>query len=302
MRSPRLRPPAAVALAAALALSGCGGPSRRIPQLTSTVRPGIAPTPPAQGAYFGAQVSARPGLAMFEKDLGRRLDLVPVYRGWAQSFDGVLPAGDRYPLLTWGGTDTVQIAQGRQDVLIRQRARTIKATGRPVFLRWLPEMDSTALRGQVHSPAAYIAAWDHIREIFREVGAENVAWVWCAGAGGGAAYYPGDGQVDWIGVDEPAKTGYTDLRDLITPFTTWAKNHPKPIMVGEFGVPASYGARRVEWLRNAAKTLQNPQIKAVVYSDDGRSSVDGDPAALSALRELATAPYFNPRGLPVSSG
>jgi hypothetical protein len=32
-----------------------------------------------------------------------------------------------------------------------------------------------------------------------------------------------------------------------------------------------------------------------------RFTLDGDPAAVSAMRELATTPYFNPRNVPVSS-
>jgi hypothetical protein len=31
-------------------------------------------------------------------------------------------------------------------------------------------------------------------------------------------------------------------------------------------------------------------------------SLDGDQSAMSAMRELATTPHFNPRNLPVSSG
>ena len=54
------------------------------------------------------------------------------------------------------------------------------------------------------------------------------------------------------------------------------------------------------------------QIKAAVYFDsdmqdrgaDPREqySLDGDQQAMSAMRELATTPYFNPRNLPVASG
>jgi hypothetical protein len=84
-------------------------------------------------------------------------------------------------------------------------------------------------------------------------------------------------------------------------------------MIAEFGVPKSYGTRRAEWLREAAETLQDPQVKAVVYFDSDEQaanardkrhaySVTGDKHAMSALRELATTPYFNPRNLPVTSG
>jgi len=222
-------------------------------------------------------------------------------------------------MLSWNGVDTRQITSGSQDEVIRQRARAIKATGRPIFLRWQWEMDRANIRQRIHSPEDYIAAWKRIRSIFRQLQVDNVAWVWCPTAKGftgkdkAANYYPGDDQVDWLcadaypAYDEP----YGDLSGVMADFMEWAKAHPKPIMIGEFGVPRSYGPRRAEWLRNAAKTLQNPQVKAVLYFNSGiedrqtddrvQFSLDGDNPAMSAMRELATLPFFNPRNVPVQS-
>jgi beta-mannanase len=223
---------------------------------------------------------------------------------------------NRHLLLSWGGIDTKAIVTGGGDRVIRERARAIKATGKPIFLRWQPEMDRSALRSTVNSPADYVAAWKHIRTVFRQEQVDNVAWVWCptaAGfAGGGAAadYFPGDDQIDWLCADAYPGTGsdYRDASEALNAFMEWAKTRPKPIMVAEFGVPRSYDERRAEWLRKAAKTLQNPQIRAVIYFDSDKAgraaerySLGGDRAATSALREFATTPYFNPRNRPVSS-
>jgi hypothetical protein len=75
-------------------------------------------------------------------------------------------------------------------------------------------------------------------------------------------------------------------------------------MIGEFGVPQSYGpSRRAQWLREAQHVvLGDRQIKAVVYYDanpagqgpEGRYSLDGDAPALGAFRSMARQPYFNP--------
>ncbi|WP_231403673.1 glycoside hydrolase family 26 protein [Actinomadura viridis] len=345
-----------VAALAVLALTaGCTDGAGATPTITTTARAGVAPVPPGQGAYFGAWVppsgaepapratgsasptrSASPSGAAsarsvpeqvrdFERDLGRRLDIVQNYRGWKSAFpsreDSALLGGDnRYLLLTWAGADTKEIVAGEHDALIRERARAIRATGKPIFLRWQRDMDKEGLRDRVHGPAEFIAAWKHIRQIFQREKVDNVAWVWCPTAGGfgsrnAPSYYPGDDQVDWICVD--AQPGgdhdYRDLSETLKLFLEWADDRPKPIMVAEFGVPRSYGARRAEWLRKAAETLQNPQVKAVVYfnSDEQaeeprderrRYSVTDDKRAVSALRELATTPYFNPQNLPVTSG
>jgi hypothetical protein len=323
-------------LTLALAACGGGGDDAGAPPIKSTLRPGVAPTPPSEGAYLGAWVNPPEddhnqqgrvdALSTFEGRLGRKLDIVHTYRTWRQPFpreaDTAILDSNRRLLLSWNGVDTKVIASGQNDPLIRKRAQAIKATGKPIFLRWQWEMDRPNIRTKIHSPAAFIAAWKHIREIFREEGVDNVAWVWCPTAKGfegtgrdqAARYYPGDDQVDWICADAypGIEYEYRDLSEAMRAFMTWVKAHPKPIMIGEFGVPRSYGDRRAEWLRKAAETLQNPQIKAVVYFDsdmqdrgaDPREqySLDGDQQAMSAMRELATTPYFNPRNLPVTSG
>ncbi|MBC6459072.1 hypothetical protein HKK72_14360 [Actinomadura sp. HBU206391] len=309
---------------------GCAGSEAKAPQIKSTVRPGVAPTPSAQGAYFGAFVEpsrsyrGRPGplgaVTGFEASLGREMDVVHTFRNWDQPFpreaDTAVLNSNRYLLLSWNGTDTKVVASGAGDRVIRERARAIKATAKPIFLRWQPGMDRSALRSRINSPADYVAAWKHIRAVFRQEGVDNVAWVWCPTAAGfadgkAAEYYPGDEEIDWICGDAYPGTGadYRDVSEAMKNFMDWAKSHPKPIMVAEFGVPRSYAGRRAEWLRKAAKTLQNPQVKAVVYFDSDKAgktsaerySLGGDQAATSAMREFATTPYFNPRNLPVKS-
>ncbi|NVI87044.1 hypothetical protein HUX53_07125 [Actinomadura sp. BRA 177] len=335
--------------------AGCGDGAGAAPKITTTARAGVAPVPPKQGAYFGAWVppegtgrpssspsgapsgtpsgspsgkdAGKPGMApiaRFEQRLGRQLDIVQSYRSWKSDFPGALEKsvadGNRYLLLTWGGADTRKIVQGEYDDLIAKRARAVKDLGKPVFLRWSRDMDRSSAGKRVHSPADYIAAWKHLREIFKEQQVDNVAWVWCPTARGfggpdAGSYYPGDDQVDWICAD--AQPGgdydYRDLSESVKLFMEWARKHKKPIMIAEFGVPKAYGTRRADWLREAAKTLQDPQVKAVVYfnsdeqAENARDkrraySVNGDKHATSALRELATTPYFNPRNLPVTSG
>ncbi|MEU5991874.1 hypothetical protein ABZ806_23120 [Spirillospora sp. NPDC047418] len=301
---------------------GRGPSSSPSPSGSPTRSPSGSPSATPTGKDAG-----KPGMAPiagFEQRLGRQLDIVQSYRGWKSDFPGDLEKsvadGNRYLLLTWGGADTREIVQGKYDDLIAKRARAVKALGKPVFLRWSRDMDRSAAQKRVHSPGDFVAAWKHLREVFTQQKVDNVAWVWCPtvrGFGGADAgsFYPGDDQVDWICAD--AESGgdydYRDLSESVKPFLQWARKHQKPIMIAEFGVPKSYGTRRAEWLRGAAETLQDPQVKAVVYFDSDEQaanardkrhaySVTGDTHAMSALRELATTPYFNPRNLPVTSG
>jgi hypothetical protein len=296
---------------------------------TSTGGSGGAVPAPKQGAYFGAwvkpltlnQEERYAAVQERERTLGRQFDVVHTYRTWHEDFpresDNRFLASNRYLMLSWNGIDTKKIVSGRQDHVIRERARAIKGTGKALFLRWQWEMERPNIRYRIHSPADYIAAWRHIRKVFASENVENAAWVWCPTAKGfpadrAADYYPGDAYVDWICTDAypGIQYGYRDLSEVMAPFMAWAAKRPKPIMVGEFGVPRTYGARRAEWLRKATKVLRNPQIKAVLYFDSDQEgkvddarlayALDGDSAAMSAMRELAASPHFNPRRLPVA--
>jgi hypothetical protein len=286
-----------------------------------TVNPARAPTPPVHGAYFGARV--RPpiytepaevaAIDRLQRQIGRRLDIVHVYHLWQDPFPNssdlaFLRQGSML-LLSWSGTDTRAIAAGKYDSLIRQRALAIKAIGKRIFLEWRWEMDRAGLRAQIHSPADYIAAWDHIRSIFAQEHVDNVAWVWCPTAygfanGTAAAYYPGNNEVNWVCVDAyPGPGPYRSFATIVQPFLNWASHHSKPVMIGEYGVPDTYGEQqRAQWLWGAARTVRgNAQIKALIYFDANAKNayalVPGSPA-LQAFRGIAHVPYFNPVRLP----
>jgi len=155
---------------------------------------GHGPRVPRHGAYVGAWVEPQrrgdPGswtraVQRFESNVGRRLDVVNLFRRWHEDFPDaterhLLRTGHRL-MFSWGGgnLDTRVILSGADDALIRSRARRIKALHAPVFMRWRWEMDRTDLRAKVWSPADYIAAWRHVRTIFAQVGTDNVSWVWC---------------------------------------------------------------------------------------------------------------------------
>lgn len=333
-----------VVVGVALALANSSGKARQggagpaptriaAPIPTTTTNPARAPAMPAGGAYFGAfgqpaaftQQSAVAAVDSLQSQVGRRLDIVHSYLKWRAPFPtasqrAFISGGSRL-LLSWAGTDTLAVASGADDSWIRQRALAIKATHKPIFLEWRWEMNRPNLRAQVHSPADYIAAWDHIRSIFAQEHVENVAWVWCptaigfTGAGGqpsAAAFYPGNSEVDWVCSDAYPRAGpYTSFADVVQPFLAWASHIAKPIMIGEYGVPRSYGAQpRAQWLRGAAQTVRDdPQIKALVYFDgdpigNGPQTdygLDNGSAPMLAFRRVAGERYFNPSGLPVST-
>lgn len=333
-----------IVLSIGLSLAACstsGSNATVTPPTTSTTSPEVIASPsgpldsnspvsvPVTGAYVGAWNAPAPiqynqqdrmaAVSSFEQQINRPLDIVHTYRKWDDpTFSDAelefIRQGHTL-LYSWAGTDTRQIVSGKYDTLIRQRADDVRDMSRPILMEWRWEMDRPNLRVEVWGGADYIAAWKHIRGIFQEERVTNASWVWCPTVNGFADgdapdFYPGDDQVDWICVDAYPDSATSSMLDLLRPFLQWAAIRPKPVMIGEYGVPRSLApADRAGWLRSATAMFRaNPQIKAVLYFDGNPVGhkpakewvIHDDPAAMAAFKEMADDPYFNPDRLTLS--
>jgi len=283
-------------------------------------QPPRSPQAPRTGAWVGAWV--RPALptvqgrlaavADFEHQLGRPLDVSHVYHQWDDDFpaedDRALAAAGHTVLLSWAGTDTRQIQAGLYDDVIRARARDLRAWGVPVLLEWRWEMDRPNLQAEVWSPADYVAAWQHLRAVFRQEQVDNVGWVWCPLATGfvdgrAPAFYPGDAEVDWLCADTYPGRTLQPFATAVGPFLDWAAGHPQPVLIGEFGMKKTLGEReRQRWLVETGEfVMTRPQIKGLVYFDADRSDSTSDPfdtslrqapGSMAALARVAASPWF----------
>lgn len=295
--------------------------SARTPLALATRQPiGGGPVTVPSGALLGAWVKPVTlgqrdrisAVTDFERLIGRPLDIVNTYRRFTDAFftrsDERFIANGATLMLSWTGGDSRGVLRGDYDQLLRTRAQIVAAMGQPMLLRYRWEMDRPKLRSVVGSAADFIAAWRHVREIFRQEGASNAAWVWCPTAEGfaqgyAADFYPGDREVDWVCVDVYAGSRLAPLDELMAPFLRWAAGRPLPIMIGEFGVARAYPAEaRAGWLRDALKIIKaNPQIKAACYFESNPAEhqpgqqflLSEDEAALAAFTALAHDPYFN---------
>ncbi|HEY1487426.1 MAG TPA: glycosyl hydrolase, partial [Micromonosporaceae bacterium] len=266
-------------------LAGCSSshpqPSPPAPNLSASPT-GIAIDPgpyqsgpfkaPAKGAYVGAwikpeeltHVGRLAAVDDMETNLGRKLKIVNTYRRFEQMVgtpsDKEFLAQGSTLMVSWATGDNRSIVDGAYDDLIRKQADAIRDLDRPVLLRMRWEMDRPNLRAEMWSGADYIAAWKYVRNIFREEKADNISWVWCPTAegfqrGDAEQFYPGDDQVDWTCVDVYAGTRFEPIGDLMQPFLQWAAQHPKPIIIGEFGVAKAWGStERAAWIKNAERT------------------------------------------------
>jgi beta-mannanase len=160
--------------------------------------------------------------------VGRRVSIASYYQDFASgpNFDAAsatrLWNGGSTPMLAWEpengrGPVTNQpsyslatIIAGAHDQLITRWAREIARWGKPILLRFGPEMNgnwnpwSEGVNGNL--PGQYVRAWRHVHTLFVRAGARNVIWVWnpmidFTGSTPLANLYPGDAYVDVVGLD-----------------------------------------------------------------------------------------------------
>ncbi len=312
---------------ALVAVSACGGggggtaapppPSTPAP-LSTPIVAGLA-LPPAGTIYVGGYINTSglphaygPSItASFETQIGRKLAIDLVYHDFITKFPGRGGLDDyangRIPLYSWNcGISNAQVAAGAADTTLRLQASAIAAYGWPIFVRYMWDMNLTSAYlsrascfdgrtdgpNNFFSPTEYIAAWNHIRQIFREAGAVNAVWVWTISPAGTNAqqYYPGDSQVDWVGMDSYDLTNGS-FGATIAPMYGVLAAYNKPIMISETGASAT---NQTAFFSEAAPALQTqfPAVKAFVYYDAiGAQDWRITPASLSAFSAFANVPY-----------
>ncbi len=178
--------------------------------------------PPSSASYLGVYADGVPAsyteVTAFANATGARPDVVMYYSGWYVPFpvgfattaarNGAAPLVQMDP----DGIKIAQIASGRYDGYLSSYAENVRAYGHPVILSFGHEMNGDwSSWGYRHtSPAVFVAAWRHIVNLFRALGARNVTWLWTVNIinntkGGNipspAPWWPGSSYVNWVGID-----------------------------------------------------------------------------------------------------
>jgi hypothetical protein len=170
-----------------------------------------------------------------------------------------------------------EISKGVYDSYIKKWAAHAKAVQKPIFLRVGHEMNDPyryPWGPQNNKPAEFVAAWKHIHDLFVQVGATNVIWIWSPHPAYGyfEAYYPGSDYVDYIGV------GILNFGTAVSWSKWWTFDEifgshyaeldtfKKPIMITEFGSLAM-GGNRSKWFADALDSIpvKYPSVKSLVF-------------------------------------
>lgn len=229
---------------------------------------------------------------------------------------------DAYPVYNQPTFSLNRIIHGDHDVYIREWATQARQWGHPFFMRmnwemngnWYPwsEVRNGNRRGE------YVQAWRHIHDIFTEVGANNVAWVWCVSVLYKnslelAPLYPGDQYVDWVAMD-----GFNWARDRNVPWRSFEEVFAptydalgnlapnKPIMIAEVGSTENLDSAdpllsKPTWIEDAfTKTLPEvfPKIRAVAWFNWNQGNphykweIDTSREALQAFKRGISSDYY----------
>lgn len=215
-----------------------------------------------------------------------------------RAFDNVAKRG-MMPLLSWepwnykddslsdDGSHAAQpdyslarIAAGDHDKYIKMYAKGIAGLDYEVGIRLAHEMNGFWYPWGVdvngNKDGDYVKMWKHVRQIFKDAGADNVTWVWSPNVQYNGTtiklkdLYPGDDQVDWIGVSGYYGTagteGYRKPADVFNLTLNELKTFShRPIVITETGA-TNVDGRRTEWVGDFFDYLpQHPEIIGFIW-------------------------------------
>jgi hypothetical protein len=142
------------------------------------------------------------------------------------------------------------IVAGRYDSELDQFFIDAKDFGYPFFLDYEQEANGWWNYNTYVNPDAYVAAFQYMVNRSRQLGADNITWIWhMASNYEHATYFPGNEYVDWIGFSQ-----YQGSWDHVETF--YSSYPDKPVMLSEgstkdFGVAwiDEFFSRAVSWPR-----------------------------------------------------
>ena len=303
-----------------------GGTKGRKAPTTSEPTPAPAPAPapsPSAAPRFSVFLPGTPGdatdLAGVAARAGQAPTMVMWYEAWGTTPSLLAAAAQRVaaagatPQITWEPWDPAAgveqpayalaaIAAGHHDAYLRTWADQIKAYAGPVELRIAHEANGDwypwAIGVNGNTSGSYIAAWQHIRDVFAARGATNVTWVWSPnisypGSTPLASFYPGDAYVDQVALDgynfgtTQSWSSWQAAGELFLPSIGELQSFTgKPIHLGEVA-STEIGGSKAAWVTDFFAVLQStPAIRGFCWFDVSKETdwrIDSSASAQEAF-------------------
>jgi hypothetical protein len=273
--------------------------------------------PPASASYLGVYAKGVPTsyapVTAFTSATGANPNVVMYYSGWYVPFPvgfanttanhGAVPLVQMDP----DGIKVAQIASGRYDGYLSFYAEAVRAYGHPVILGFGHEMNGDwSSWGYRHtSPAAFVAAWRHIVDVFRALGARNVTWLWTVNIINDSRsgkvdtvnqWWPGSSYVTWVGIDGYYLKPSWQFAPLFGPTIRAVRELTgDPILIAETGAVPTAG--QPAKITNLFAGIRSYGLLGFVWFDTTNSIGQlfgiNSPAAIAAFREGAST-YHRP--------
>jgi hypothetical protein len=236
------------------AVSESPGQETQKPMPPYDVRPLLAPTKKYLGVAAEGAPASMKGIGEFAKAASKRPNLIEFYSAWGDQYETRLVRNSwdygALAFIAWEPFDSSlkEIAAGKDDAYIREYASAVKELNLPVAISFAHEMNGFWYPwGTKKATAAqFTAAFRHIHNVFDEVGATQVIWVWSPNVVNPMPkvklepYWPGDDYVDWVGViGYYATSGPSTFRTLYGPtFDQLRTFTKKPVIIAETAAEA----------------------------------------------------------------
>lgn len=219
--------------------------------------------PAKPGTYLGVYAAQVPdsytGVSAFTTATGVRPGVVVYYSGWLEpfraSFATAAANNGAVPLVQIEPTrvSLAAIASGQYDRYLSGYAEAVRAYHRAVILSFGHEMNGSwySWGNQHTSPTVFVAAWRHIVNLFRAIGANNVTWLWTvniihdAKHGGiprPGPWWPGSAYVTWVGIDGYYYDSSRNFAPLFGPTIAAVREFTRdPVLIAETAVAPAAG-------------------------------------------------------------
>ncbi|WP_405564722.1 glycoside hydrolase family 26 protein [Polaribacter sp. Asnod6-C07] len=285
------------------------------------------------GASDDSKGASYENIINLEDSLAITFPIIHIYKAWGEGQDYEFPRNEidaivrvgSIPMVTWepwlgkftqenfpeiaapevrNNHGLASVAKGHYDAFIKEWALEAKKVGYPIYLRVGHEMNDPyryPWGPQNNDPSEYVAAYQHIREVFDAVGATNIIWIWSPHLTYGKfqEYYPGTDYVDVVAtgaLNYGTSTSWSDWWSFEQIFGNYYKqleSFYKPIMIAEFG-SLKPGGNRAEWFGDTFRDFYTkyPYVTSIVffhYSSDGSTTYKNVSWYIKDDNEVTTA-------------
>lgn len=272
----------------------------------------------AKNSYclIGAFIADKPikeKISEFKDSYGKKPYLVMVFTDWEKYPDDdiirqIYDAGSVL-FMTWEPwyaaekkpIDYDGLLSGKYDEYIASFANRLKFIPGKVFLRFAHEAngDWYPWSAKLLGKDKFIAVTKYVRKFFNKIEAANIEWVFSINWEDLPAdnsyleYYPGEGFVDYIGIDgynwgnTKSWSKWMSFKEIFGKrYNQAIKKFNKPIIISEFGSTARGGDKRI-WIKEAFRDIKGMnRVKAFILFNIDKEADWNFSASSAAGKEL----------------